>query len=94
MTNIRWTDTAEDPYLSLLQVAYGQSVDVALALDRQLELLLERLRRFKKHCPPLEKIPGLRRCILTPHVGLVYDVSGDEITIISVFDTRSDHPFY
>ena len=94
MATIRWTDTAEDSYLAFLQTAYDQSARSALILDEALEKLLERLRQFKRHCPPLEKIPGLRRCLVTSHIGLVYDVSGEEITIISVFDTRSDHPFY
>ena len=93
MATIRWTDTAEDTYLALLQLSYNQSTQSALFLDTQLERLLERLKLFKFHCPPLENIPGLRRCQITRQIGLVYDVSGEEITIISVFDNRSDHPF-
>ena len=65
-----------------------------LLLDTQLEKLLERLQQFKFHCPQLERIPGFRRCILTQHIGLAYDVSGDMVTIVSVFDTRMDHPFH
>lgn len=94
MTTIRWTDTAEDAYLALLQSAYTRSTEAALFLDEQLERLVERLRLFKHHCPSLEKIPGLRRCVITQYLGLVYDVSGDLITIVSVFDTRTDHPFH
>jgi plasmid stabilization system protein ParE len=94
MTTIRWTDTANDAYLDILQTTYDRSTTLALVLDEHLLKLLDRLSKFKKHCPPLEKIPGLRRCLVTQHIGLVYDVSGEELTIISVFDTRSEHPFF
>ena len=93
MATIRWTDTAEDAYLALLQTVYSNSTQAALLLDDKLEQLLSRLRQFKYHCPPLEKIPGFRRCVVIPTIGLVYDVSGEVVTIVSVFDTRMDHPF-
>jgi plasmid stabilization system protein ParE len=93
MTNICWTDTADEAYLVILQSFYDISNTKALFLDDKLNALLERLSKFKNLCPPLDKIPGLRRCSITQNIGLVYDVSGTEITIISVFDSRSDHPF-
>jgi plasmid stabilization system protein ParE len=93
MNHIHWTDSAEDQYLSYLRNCYDGSPDAAILLDEQLESLLERLRRFKHLCPPLEKIAGLRRCVITANLALVYDVSGTDLTIISVFDTRSSHPF-
>ncbi len=93
MATIRWTDTAEDTYLALLQMQYDQSTQAALLLDEQLEKLLERLGQFKFHCPPLENFSSLRRCQVTRHIGLVYHITEDEITIISVFDSRTNHPF-
>lgn len=84
---------AEDSYLDFLRSTYEYSADAAVFLDEQLERLLMRLREFKNLCPPLDKPSGLRRCVLTTNIALVYDVSGTEITIISVFDTRSSHPF-
>jgi plasmid stabilization system protein ParE len=93
MNTIRWTDGAEDAYVAFLSTVYDYSADAAIILDEQLENLLDRLSRFKHLCPPLDKIAGLRRCVLTTNIALVYDVSGNEITLISVFDTRSDHPF-
>lgn len=93
MATIIWTDTAEETYLALLQLVYSQSTEAALLLDSKLEKLLSRLRQFKFHCPPLEQIPGLRRCLVTANLGLVYDVSGDDVIIVSVYDTRTDHPF-
>lgn len=92
-TIIRWTDSAEEAYLVFLQSAYNYSSNTALHLDEQLDALLERLKLFKHHCPPLENHKYLRRCMVAHHIALVYDVSGNEITIISVFDTRSKHPF-
>lgn len=37
MATIRWTDTAEDTYLALLQMQYDQSTQAALLLDEQLK---------------------------------------------------------
>lgn len=93
MNNIRWTNGAEEAYLEFLKSLYNYSADAAVFLDEQLEKLIDRLSKFKHLCPPIDKIAGLRRCILTTNIALVYDVSDAGITIISVFDTRSDHPF-
>ena len=93
MNSIRWTEGAENAYLDFLRSMYDNSADAAVFLDEQLENLLDRLIKFKHLCPPLDKIAGLRRCILTTSIALVYDVSDSEITILSVLDTRSSHPF-
>jgi plasmid stabilization system protein ParE len=89
MTAIHWTDAAEDTYLTILNSIYEKSTAAALYLDEQ----LERFCPDFGHCPPLEKIPGLRRCKITPDIALVYDVSGEIVAAISVYHTRSNHPF-
>lgn len=93
MNTVRWTEGAEEAYLTFLRSIYDYSADAAVFLDEQLENMIDRLSKFKHLCPPLDKVPGLRRCVLATNIALVYDVSGTQITIISVFDTRSAHPF-
>jgi addiction module RelE/StbE family toxin len=93
MNTIHWTESAQNDYLSMLSTIYNHSTDAAIALDESLENLLERLRQFKYLCPPLGNVNGLRRCVVNSSVALVYDVSGNTLTILSVFDTRSEHRF-
>lgn len=93
MVTIRWTDTAEDSYLAILQSHYEHSTETALALDSQMEHLLDTLKQFRFRCPALPNFPGLRRCLVVPHIGLVYLVLEEELIVVSVFDTRTDHPF-
>ncbi len=92
MAEIRWTNTAREEYHAILKNTYEFSMDVAIDLDDRIEALQERLLRFKKSCPPHDKIPTLRRCVVTRFVSLIYDLLGEEITIISVYDSRSAHP--
>ncbi|MBX2930138.1 MAG: type II toxin-antitoxin system RelE/ParE family toxin [Saprospiraceae bacterium] len=94
MKMILWTDTAEEAYLNMLQVLYAQSADAALLLGNKMDALLDRLETFNYLCPPIGHISGVRRCQVTRHVGLAYFVSAQDIIIVSVFDSRSAHPFY
>ena len=93
MNEIRWTNTAREEYASLLKGIYDVSVDVAVQLDEQIEALQDRLLVFKSLCPPHARIPTMRRCVVTRFVSLVYDLLDGEIIIVSVFDSRSGHPF-
>lgn len=93
MNTIQWALAAQDDYLTMLKDVYGRSVDAAIQIDEKMEALLEKLRRFKHLCPPSRKFPKFRRCVVTRHISLVYEVGSESITILSVFDSRSEHPF-
>ncbi|HAD13322.1 MAG TPA: hypothetical protein DCF33_12905 [Saprospirales bacterium] len=93
MTSIHWTETAKDDYLAILKTLYEQSADLAIALDDKMESLISNLRQFRYLCPPSRKFPKFRRCILTKNLALVYEASEDSLLIISIFDTRAQHPF-
>lgn len=77
----------------MLEQTYERSVEAALELDDKMNALLENLRRFKHFCPPTRAFPKFRRCIVTKYVALVYETGSNSITIISVFDSRMQHPF-
>ena len=93
MTKIEWTGVAKEDYLFFLFQAYDRSTGVALELDDKLEALLSNLQNFKHFCPPTEKFPKFRRCVVTKYISLVYEVGEQSITIISIFDTRGRSPF-
>jgi len=40
--------------------------------------------------PASEKLPGLRKCVITPQTISYYRVNGDEIEVIAILDARSD----
>lgn len=89
---IQWTNTAREEYRSILRSVYETSVDHALDLDERIEVLQDRLLLFKSLCPPHPDIPTFRRCVVTKSVVLIYDIGDENITIVSVVDTRSNHP--
>lgn len=93
MTTIQWTEIAKDDYISMLKSVYEQSADNAVMMDEKMESLLSNLRQFKHFCPPTQKFPKFRRCIVTKYLALVYEVGEESILIVSVFDTRTQHPF-
>ncbi len=93
MTTVQWAEVAKEDYLAVLKFTYEQSADKAVLLDEKMEALLGNLRQFKHFCPPAQKFPKFRRCILTKHLAMVYEVGEESILILSVFDTRMQHPF-
>ena len=93
MITVQWTEVAKDDYVSVLKSTYEQSADTAVLLDEKMEALLSNLCQFKHFCPPTQKFPKFRRCILTKYLALVYEVGEESILILSVFDTRAQHPF-
>lgn len=93
MADIQWASAAKDDYIALLKETYAHSVDMALALDEKMEALLAKLQRFKFLCPPSRQFPKFRRCVLSNHISLIYEVGSEAITILSVFDSRSSNPF-
>lgn len=93
MTSVQWSEVARDDYVAVLKSVYLDSADKAVLLNEKMEALLSNLRQFKHFCPPTQKFNKFRRCILTKHLALVYEVGEESILILSVFDTRMQHPF-
>jgi plasmid stabilization system protein ParE len=93
MITVQWTEIAKDDYIAVLKSAYEQSADKTVLLDGKMEALLGNLCLFKHFYLSTQKFPKFRRCILTKHIALVYEVGEESILILSVFDTRIQHPF-
>lgn len=93
MIAVQWTEVAKNDYVAILKSTYERSADEAILLDEKLESLLDNLRQFKHFCPATQKFPKFRRCIVTKYLALVYEVGEESILILSVFDTRAQHPF-
>ena len=93
MIAVEFTQTAEDDYLDILDNISRNSIDEAIAIDAKLTTLINNLRRYKFFCPSSLKFPKFRRCVITNNISLVYEVGKKSITVISIFDNRSNSPF-
>lgn len=93
MINVAFTQTAQEDYLAILDELSRRSLDEALELDAKMDTLIKNLQQFKHLCPPSKNFPKYRRCVITRFISLVYEVGAKSVTIISVFDNRSKHPF-
>ena len=91
MNEILWSPNAEDAYLAILETTYFFSSAAALDLDERTEHLLERLRSHRYLCPPAPSLPGVRKCVITKNVSLVYESIGTTIEILMVVDNRMEH---
>lgn len=93
MITVEFTQSAEDDYLEILDELSRRSLDEALILDDKLNTLIENLQKYKFLCPASLNFPKFRRCVVTPSISLVYEIGRNSITIISIFDSRSNTPF-
>lgn len=91
MNTVTWSPKAEEAYLAILETTYYFSTNAALDLDEKLEKLLERLKKYKYACPKAPSLPGVRRCVVTRNVSLVYEAIGDDVQIIMVVDNRMEN---
>lgn len=67
------------------------SIDAAISLDEKIEKLTDSLVTFSHICPRSQKIPRYRRCVVTKHISMLYEIRGRVIFIIAVLDNRAEH---
>ena len=94
MYQVFWTELAKDTYATLLQYLTGVSLEAAIQLDDKIEQLEERLSKYRYACPPSLKIPRYRRCVVSKHTSMLYEVRGNLIFILAVVDNRADHLYF
>lgn len=94
MNTIVWSDLA---FLSFTDtVTYlteNHTLDAAVRFDEEVERLLGNLRSFKHYCPPYERRPALRKCVVNRNTSLIYRVDGNTLHLVTFFDNRGIHPF-
>ena len=93
MNIVESTQAAADDYLDILANLMETSPTAAADLQENMVRLVGNLRQFKHLCPRIERFPKFRRCTVTRHISLVYEVGKNSITIISIFNSRMDSPF-
>jgi plasmid stabilization system protein ParE len=91
MNKVIWSPNAENAYLALLELlAENKGVTFAMQLDKQVELLVEHIRKFNKLCPPSLIEPLLRKCVIGKNYALLYQIDAQGVEILMFFDNRSD----
>lgn len=86
-----WSPKAFNKYLAFLAYWHDHSLDFALKLDDELEKLLNNLSQFKDLCPPSEKRPPFRKCIILKRYSLIYRNDRKMIWIVDILDNRRKH---
>ena len=94
MNQIVWSDLAYITYTDISEyLIHHYSLDAAIRFDEEVEQLLERLRTFSKLCPPYQKKPVLRKCVINRYSSMLYQVEGNKIHLASFYDNRGIHTF-
>ncbi|NOX84707.1 MAG: type II toxin-antitoxin system RelE/ParE family toxin [Chlorobi bacterium] len=92
--SIYWSPLAEETYLNTLSLILEQwSVKEAQNFANKVESLIEKLKTYKRLCPPSEKQKNLRRCVITSQTSLIYQIKDDTIELVAFFDNRSHHKY-
>ncbi len=90
MLQIKWSPLAVESYLTTIEfIRVKWSNKTVLDFEEKVEKLLERLSKFQQLCPPADKYPMLRKCVISKQTSLVYEIKDNEIEIVTFYDNRS-----
>ncbi len=91
MKRIYWSPTAKASYAAILRyVMDNYPIEVAIKMDDKVERLLALLLQNKHLCPASSQLPGIRRCVITKYLSVVYKFRGEAIELVAFFDNRTD----
>lgn len=65
-------------------------IEVAIKMDDKVERLLSLLLQNKHLCPASSRLPGIRRCVITKYLSVIYKSRGEAIELVAFFDNRTD----
>jgi len=92
---VNWTDEAKASYKkTIVFILDNWTVDVALRLEDDVNILINNLEEYQYFCPPSRKDKNLRRCVISKQTSLLYEVNKTHIDLISFFDNRTNHQHY
>jgi hypothetical protein len=94
MNQVYWTELAKDTYAVLLQSLSDYSLEAAIELNDRVMALEDKLSQFRFACPASNKLPRFRRCVLSKHVSVVYEVRDRLVFIVAVLDNRSESFYF
>ena len=93
MATIVWTSKSKNSYSDILQYTMDHATDAAIKLDDKVERQLDKLTRFTHLCASSQQFPELRRCVITKHISMYYEIKGNYIILHGFSDNRKRNPF-
>jgi plasmid stabilization system protein ParE len=92
MNIVKWTTSAEDAYLEILEMLRNNwNDDVAYNFYVATERLIDGLRSFKSLCPQSPKLHNFRRCVVNKHTSFTYRATDNEVEIIAFYFNKMGH---
>jgi len=67
------------------------TVDVALRLEDDVNVLINNLEEYQYFCPLSRKDKKIRRCVISKQTSLLYEVNKTHLDLIAFFDNRTNH---
>lgn len=86
-----WSELAQETYLATLEYYQQFSQTAAENLEMMVVALTDRLATFKYLCPPAPKLPRYRKCVLTEHISVIYEINENTICITAFIDNHADN---
>ncbi len=91
MNTIKWTISAKNAYLNILEMLCNDWNDeVAYNFYEATERLLDGLRNFKNLCPPSPKSYNFRRCVINKHTSFTYRTTDNEVEIVAFYFNKTN----
>ena len=88
MLPVVWSQTAKRHYASIIESLSGTSLDPALKLDETTEKMVRQISAFPLSLPTTDIKQGCRRCVITRHYSLVYEVRDKFVYLVAFLDNR------
>ncbi len=88
---IRWTDESIRNLEVILEYLETNWTEKEVnSFKSKLGQLLETIRKFPTIFPASQAVPRLRKAVLSAQTTVFYEIKGESINLISLFDTRQD----
>lgn len=89
--NLIWSPKAKEEYATLLiYIREWYGTDAALRFLGQTEKIIESIVRFPYAYPASDKVPGLRKAVITKQSSLFYRITNSQIELLHFWDNRQD----
>lgn len=91
---ISWSPEATTSYQKTVDFILEQwPIEIAEKLETKVNELFEKLVENNHFCPPSNKNPKVRRCVVSKQTSIVYEVKKRSIEVLLFLDNRSNHSY-
>ncbi len=92
---IIWSPTSLDSYEEIIdEIIDIWNYNIVLRFSKSVDSLLEKLENNKSICPKLNGDKTIRKCIISKHNSLLYQIHADHIELLLFIKNKTDHNYY